>query len=271
MKKIIAALALLGTSPLFALPVLNPGDPALLKKGVIFEDNNRCYSLKVGYLGDFCADRKCKDLDGSVNKFSYYSNSGMLIFNAWDALDLFGYVGTLKYQYQNIQKDTFKIDHLVKAESDANLVWGVGIKAILWKQNFGNCGSTYFGIDAKYQILQPSSMARVWIDSERADPNHSSYRLRDAQVSMGVSQKWNYLAPYFAIKWTHIKGTENKGAYIKDANALFPHISLYRLESANHFGYTIGVSLLSDEKFSATAEISFVDENAFSVSAQLRF
>jgi hypothetical protein len=272
MKKFAAIVGIMMSSSLFSLPVTNIADPSLLKEGIFFEGKCNCFALKLGYLGNFVQNRKVEDITGDINSFGYQSNCGKLTFNAWDLLDIYGYIGTYNYTYKDSRIDFLETkDYFVNAKSQDQLIWGLGTKAILWKHNFGCWGSTYVGIDAKYQIMKPTAFQSVQIDNIAANTNNTSYHAREAQVAMGVAHKIGFVVPYAALKWSYFKAKPNTHAYIQSATALDPKIPIYQLENYTHFGFALGVTLLAKEKISLNGEVLLNDENAFSVNCEVRF
>lgn len=272
MKKYLAILGLTISSSLFSLPVTNIADPSLLKDGVFFDGHCNCFAFKLGYLGNFVQNRKVLDILGNIDTFSYQSNSGVLTFNAWDLLDIYGYLGSYNYQYKDNRKDFLDTaTYYVSARSQDQLIWGVGVKAILWKHNFGLCGSTYLGIDAKYQVMQPTAFQSVQIDNIDASTNNTSFHARESQVALGIAHKIRFVVPYAALKWSYFKAKPNLDAYIQSSTALDPKIPIYQLKSYTHFGFALGLTLLIKDKISLNGEVLLNDENAFSASCEFRF
>lgn len=272
MKKYIALFGTIISSSIFSLPVTNIADPALLKKGVVLAGHCDCFSVKLGYLGNFVQDRNVRDQYGYINSFSYNSNSGLLTFNGWDLVDLYGYAGTYSYTYQNNQKDFLNTArYFVSAQSEEQLIWGLGVKSILWKHNFGNCGSTYVGLDAKYQIMKPTAFQSVQIDHVDAQTNNTSYHSKESQVAFGIAHKLGFVVPYAALKWSYFKAKSNTDAYIQSSAAVNPKIAILELKSYTHFGFALGITLVADERFSLNGEVLLNDENAFTVNFEARF
>jgi hypothetical protein len=270
MKKIFSSVAIFLSSFLHSLPVTNPASPALLKEGLIWGSKCDCYGLKMDYIGDFVNNRYVKDLNGKVSRFSYYSHSGVIIFNAFDLLDVYGWAGVYNYKYNNNQPDTLGVNYLVQASSKNQLVWGLGVKAILWKKNFGACGATYIGIDSKYQVAQPTLFNAAYYNGNNALTDNTNYHTREAQVALGVAHKIGLLVPYAALKWSYFKAKENRGAFIEGMSGS-PIISIYHLKSYTHFGFAAGLTLLVKERLSVGVEYAFNDESSFSINSEVRF
>jgi hypothetical protein len=254
MKKLFTVLtAIVASSAIYAAPVLNPAAPALITDGVFLCDDD-CWGLKAGYRGNFIYNAHLQYIDD----LEYYSNSGVLTLNLWDRVDVYGFVGAASINFFDTATDN---DLLTGYYGSSKTNWGVGVKVVLWESCWGNCGTTYLGIDANYERLPNHNMI-VW---DAADAlRQTSFGFYETQVAIGLSHRiWN-LVPYIAVKWSN-RGINGSLQY--DGTNLSPGSR----NTNKHWGYVIGTTLVDANRMTVTAEARFVDEKALSIGAEFKF
>ena len=165
MKKILL-LPLLLFSPLFALPIGNPMDASLYKKGVFLEDcyDGRCcnpcdpcfswcdaWSFRLGFYDDYVFNRNMElknHGDRDIKDFEIFTNSGYLALNICDRLDIFGTLGATNI---NMDADLAifvplgQPPFIFSIETETAFSWSVGGRLTIW-----NCDCFYFGIEGQY-------------------------------------------------------------------------------------------------------------------------
>jgi len=265
---------LVAGSMLYAMPVLNPAAPALLTDGTFMCDEGQCWGVKFGYRGDFVFNKHFRDEFTHVDHFNLYANEGVLTINLWDRLDIYGFVGAASFDIDTVAQDGLAPatgDYFI-AHSNTTTIGGVGIKAILWETCWGNCGTTYVGLDAQYEWMSPARLNRVSIEGANAATNNSSRRYKEGQVALGISHRICNLVPYVAIKWSKARANNGGlpvGVVVPLAVGDTVNISPYR--SQRSFGYAFGVSLVDAGRMSVTAEARFIDETALTIAGDIRF
>ncbi|MDR3623593.1 MAG: hypothetical protein P4L16_00430 [Chlamydiales bacterium] len=275
MKKLLSVITgLLAGSLLYAMPVLNPGAPALLTDSTFKCDDNACWGIKFGYRGDFVYNKHMRGEWHHVDRFSLYANEGTLALNLWDRLDIYGFVGAANVSVNTSAVDGFDsttIDAFT-AKYNTRTIGGVGIKAILWESCWGRFGTTYIGIDAQYEWMGPAQISRTTIDGTSVAPNNSSRKYKEGQVALGISHRICDLVPYVAATWS--KARANFGGSpigTRVPGALGETVNLSNYENQRQWGFVVGATLVDMGRMSVTAEGRFINETALSVAADIRF
>jgi hypothetical protein len=282
MKKLLTVMtAMVAGSALYAAPVLNPAEPALITDGLFLCDDD-CWGLKAGYRGNFIYDKSFHKSSNSVNNnnhniynFGYYSNSGVLTLNLWDRVDVYGFVGAANIDLDATHKTNDTAVHYVDVSffSKTRTNWGVGAKVVLWETCWGNVGTTYIGLDAVYERLNSASIQHARIIDEThdfGDWTNQGARLGwyETQVSLGIAHRICNLVPYIAVKWSN-GGLNGRGNYDNTDNSY--DFNVPGAHASRHWGYAFGVTLVDANRMTVTAEARFVDETALSVAAEFKF
>lgn len=268
---------------LFSLPVLNPANPDLLRQNTFlcYEDSD-IWSVKLGYRGDFVFDRKMQYFSffapAHITKFSISTNAAMATLNLWKRADIFFYAGAIQPSINekvlfppNIPFVGGNTERVTKRFATRG-VFGVGAKAILWKCNWGNPGTTYISIDGQYEKSEPMNVRLYALnDMPLTFFGRFSMQYREAQIALGLAHRFHNIIPYTAVKWSKVK-TKDLDFYNVFIGFL-PTLMRHRWLETNRrsFGYVVGVTLVDVSCMNITAEARFVDERALSVTADLRF
>ena len=249
---------------LFAMPVLNPADPALLDRGLYLSTSEKL-GIKLGYRGDFIFNRNFCNESKKVEYFSLYSNQVVVTLTLWDRLDIYGFGGPASYDFiMNYNS----LNSSVQGASGPKTLWGVGLKAIIYEKKWSNCSNTYLSIDGQYEGMATNPLRWAKINKQIASTNDFGYYYREAQVSLGIAHRIKQLIPYIAAKWSNGRlSNQNSDVIGQQPNSL----TLDKFKSDNHWGYAFGVTYVDADKMSITAEARFVDETALSIGASLRF
>lgn len=299
MKKLLSVITgLIASSALYALPVLNPAAPALLTDGAFMCGEEGCWGIKFGYRGDFVFDRHLKTRSlvspvapfGSNNvrqRYELYANEGVLTLNLWNLVDVYGFVGAANTRAEGFVPGVIPVNPVIAVTTAdvvqrtcSNTIWGVGIKAVLWDYCWGNCGTTYLGVDGQYESFRPRTPRGV---IENAQPlvflagSNGRIRYQEAQGSIGIAHRICNLVPYVAVKYSRAR-VRNYGPISVlspfDGVTALPVLDTTiasRVSSNQRVGYVVGTSLVDANRMSVTAEARFIDEKALSIAADIRF
>lgn len=272
MKKLLTVITgLVAGSALYAMPVLNPAEPALLTDGVFLCDEGACWGLKLGYRGDFVYDARVRDSVGHINDFQFFSNSVVVTLNLWDRLDLYGFVGPSTYDFEAIRNTSGGAARYVIGNSQLQTLWGIGAKAVLWETCWGNCGTTYIGLDAQYESVSNNQLDRVTSDGATVATNGVGFAFRETQVALGLAHRICNLVPYVAVKWANRSGSINGVGVVGSLVGGGTGVPLGGFRNHGHWGWAFGATLVDANRMSVTAEARFIDERALSVGAEFRF
>jgi hypothetical protein len=265
LKKVFLLIGLsLNTVSSFAMPVLNPADPALLDRSLYLPTCENL-GIKLGYRGDFIFNRNFRNHYQEVDYFSLYSNQVVVVLTLWDRLDVYGFGGPASYDFNMVNNSS---NSSIKGASGPKTLWGTGLKAIIYEKKWCDGSSTYLSIDGQYEGMATNLLKFVKINEQKASTNDFGYYYREAQVSLGLAHRITQLVPYIAAKWSNGRLSINNSDIIgQEPNS----VVLDKLKSNRHWGYAFGVTYVDADKMSVTAEARFVDETALSIGASLRF
>lgn len=268
MKKLLSVITgMIAGSALYAMPVLNPAEPVLVTDGVFFCDDDSCWGLKLGYRGDFVYNRRMESaILGEINDFELYSNSVLVTLNLWDRLDIYGFVGPASYELNNLQANNVT-NVLAHGVSQLGTLWGIGAKVCFYELCWGQCGTTYFGLDAQWEQLTTTGFDRAAIDGATvASTGGMTYK--EAQIAFGVAHRiWN-LVPYLAVKWSNAHTSSRNGFTIGTGGN---STVIQPMNNLEHIGWAMGCTLVDANRMTVTAEARWKDEKALSVSGEFRF
>lgn len=264
MKKLLMMLSgALVASSAYASPVLNPADPVINTEGVFYCCPEDWWALRVGFRGDYVFDRKLQDASHSYDRYSFYSNEGVLTVNFWKRLDLYGFVGATSQDYASKFFMVGGIAELV-GNFETETIWGVGLKALLYHWNWGcDCGTSFITADVNYETVSEAALTTLNYNGTPTDfvgGGVGSNRYRETQVSLAWGHRIKKLIPYIAAKWSN--------AHISRPQDPEPFSGL---ENQQHWGWALGVSLVDVCRMTVTAEARFVDETAMTVTGSFRF
>lgn len=289
MKKIaLVFLTILSSSALYALPVGNPGDPLLLSRGIIWDDDccdrrddyypcDTCgwwswnfFSMRAGYYGDFVFNRDLQLQDfgeSDIEHTEIYTNAGLIVLNFCDRFDIYGAFGGSEIFIQsNGSSFATTPGTRFEIETETDFSWTIGAKL-----TFFQCGCTSFGVDGKYFRTTPTIRRISRGDSVSIYPDDTlQLRYHEWQLGVGIAHRVNMFVPYFGVKWSHAK------ANLDDAVIAVTPITgdtaiLRDLEQQDTWGFVYGVSLIDCERMSLTVEGRIRDEKALHINAQIRF
>ncbi len=262
MKKLLALVTgLVAAGSAFASPVLSPAAAAAHTDGLFFCDDCSCWSLRAGFRGDYVFDRHLSsgNLNGfGVNTYSIFANEGVLTFNLWDRLDIYGLVGAASQSLDLVATPDLVTQHSYQANYSTGTIWGVGARATILEFNLGCCGTSYLGADVNYESIGTVSSSSLLVDGKpAAAPSFGGVQYKEWQVSVQLGHKIAMLTPYIAAKWSN--------AHVNFGNVAGAS------NSGRHWGYAVGVALLDAGRMSVTAEARFVDESAMTITGEFRF
>jgi major outer membrane protein len=279
MKKTLALLAgLVASATAYALPVLNPGIPAIQPESVFLCDDGcgpRCWSLRFGYRGDFIYNAKLEDSTHTIDNYGVYTNAGTLTLNLWNRLDIYGVAGASSQDFESKYANGLTVGATpiayVKANYDTRPSWGVGAHLLLWKKQWRYAGLSYFGFGFEYFTTRIANARSILLDKRAALVGQSgTARYRATQFTLSYGQRIKRLIPYVAIKWSNqrvsLTGTPSNGVTTGDALATF-----LNLKGQRNFGWAVGTTLVDFMRMNITGEARFVDEKAATVTAEFRF
>jgi hypothetical protein len=238
---------------LTAVPVGNPGLPALLEEGFVIQDtawsNPQC-----GFSFDYLFQKRMRSCHSSdflgLNK-GFISGTSEVALITWNIRERFNFqieFGTGQFSYGWQQKNLHILGNIRRG-----LLWGGDAKLIILSVR-----DTTFGLDAQ-------AGGWDWMDgfstyNGLAGSNHVKSILRFWQLGAALTQKIAFFAPYlgFAINRTRFK-----------VSGLSTGTG--RMHARHTLGLFGGCSISNGDRFLMGVEWRGWFEQGISLSAQLRF
>jgi|GEM_PF-403906 len=290
MKKLTLALLLfVAITKVDALPVRNPADAALYRRGLFF--NNECcvapdacfswtdnLSFRLGFSGDYVFDRKMETdqtpyRPGTLAQTKIYTSAGYIALNYCNCLELFSTLGATRMEWLLIDP---MLSPLFPSQSPtavfkSGFSWGVGANLICLQ-----CDYFTVGLEGEYFQTHPELS---YITLTGIYPTQSSITYHEWQVGAGISSILCFcdnaisIVPYLAIKVARAKSTQKfVGDLLRFGSpVVFSDIVLPSLRSTHWLGYAIGATFSLREAIGITVEGRWVDETALSVNGTFRF
>lgn len=230
--------------------------PSLLSEGFFISDES-VVNFRLGFEGDGLINKKMKkdhtlkEIDLSDARWKGQMNTMIVTFNVKERLDLFVQGGAAKWKV-----DFCHDGRRYKGESKDRWVYKVGAKLMVIEAK-----DTGFGVDVMY--LESLAKAAYFLENGIPLTDFPNFRVREWQITAGVSQRLKYFVPYFGISYI--------GAKVKLKP--FPRIAErpIRLEQRLRAGIVLGTSLTMGSFFYLNLEFRAINETAASIVSQARF
>lgn len=273
---------LLLCATVYGLPVGNPAQASLYKRGAFFNpcEVSPCSPLfmfvggldfRAGFYGDSCWNRELEQYifgtaRGTRATSRMKTSAGYVVGNIYGWMDVFGTFGVSTIQVRGNAPIT-QADEI--AFFSPSFSWSVGSHATLYR-----CGPFYIGGAGQYFRTQPDLNSFFNYDSG-ADVffnNTNSTAWEEWQVAFGCTlalenELGTGLAPYAAIKF-------NQGKFVLHGFQ-FTYQGLEHqlpdLEPTDFLGWALGCTLIYLEAMSVTIEGRWLNETGVFVNGQLRF
>lgn len=253
-------LLLLSISPLSAMLVGNPAEPALIEKGVLSKYS--CVSFRVGYLDDWVYKQRFQDefkIEGETHARTFLELStyaGMTTLNFIKRLDIYTLLGSSRMQ---IDEEIF---------TKRAFSWSVGTKLMFLKhKNF------FMGTDIKY--FQTDQKPKYFVIDGAPFNIVSNYKSKyqEVQAALGMSYQISLFVPYVNATYifTHIE-PEPPIILVRFPD-MDEHVDL-ELKSVickKKWGMALGFSLVDLSTAALSFEWRAFNQNAINVNGEIRF
>lgn len=275
MKKLFATVLVIFSSNLaIALPIGNPAEVNFLCTGLW--DRNCDYNcswchdmnFRLGFYGDYVFNRHLtsgnRGNPDDIEHTRIYTNAGYLAA-VWNWLEVFSTLGVTNLFLQTNLSAFNPGDQEPRAEieSASAFSWSLGARAAIWQCRAASLSleGQYFSTDPNVKRLAIQSGAAKYLD-EQVFTRYSEW-----QVGLALSYRINILTPYVGVKWSKAHWDFNNATSVLEQTPVaFPD-----LKADKHFGYAVGVSILSCNLAAVTIEGRFADEKALYINGQIRF
>jgi hypothetical protein len=244
-----------------AAPVGNIATPAVLKKGLVIQNEKGDYGIVAGPEIDVTFDRNLKSQDGDSEAQFYCGKVGILLMDKFIAYSV---LGAAKAEQK------FKIsNNKVKWDTDTNFTWAIGGTVMLWEKAVATPwnGTLRVGVDGRYRQAHLDVDKIKLNDTEYKSTNASvtstHYEFEEWQAALGVSYQVEKLIPYVGVKFSDATG---------DASTTISGTT-YKIDFDNkdNFGIFAGIDFLAADWGTLNVEGRLIDETALTAGATLRF
>jgi hypothetical protein len=265
MRKILFFLFL--TPSLFASPVGNSANPALMQTG-LFSSSNPWIKATTGYLADYVSNMPLTHSSGSANfdpetafkHFGLHSQMAtfsLVLLQRLEAYALLG--GSKEHLKRHDEPATSLFSSLFDFQTSYHFSWAGGVRVVLLQW-----GQTYFSCDASYFTV-PSSQKSFFKFLNRLhlplDPEKQHFYLREWQASAALSSRFWIITPYGGAKYFHAKLHIQEG----------PENSSLNYRNKERIGFFFGTTISITSKFLVNFERRVRDEFAYMFSTQAVF
>ena len=234
----VAALLILLKNFSWAGPVGNTVDPAILSKGLVWENNSVAFIL--GEESDFVSDRKFEAVDAELSfhgirlgatfseRFMFYVLTGM----------------------SDIDFESF--------DTDSGFYWGTGATLVVFEKQITDEDFFRLGFDAKYRgtKFDINTIPGFVV-------NESDWSYHEWQIGFAASFQLFDFVPYAGMKYSDVKSDLS---YTIRSNEYS-----FDLDVEDNFGFFAGIGFNIKDCASFNLEMRFMDEQAVTVGGMIRF
>jgi hypothetical protein len=249
---------------LHGAPVGNTSTPKVIEKG-LFTQSADWLDVRMGYEGDFVADGRMNQYDqgtGRVDTYEQWSNTGTFTLNLVKRIDVYGVLGASKtkadWRFSNSNAGTI---NRAKIETEDNLMWAVGSRAILYEW-----WNASLGLGGRYSACsyQPNQLS---VDGVMQSTSHSHFEWWQWQINMDLSYKISWFIPYVGAKYSQERALLTDFS-VPISGSLSPSNSF---KNRDYLGFYLGCTLSNGHYFMLNLEGRVIDEEAISLSCDFRF
>jgi hypothetical protein len=253
LKKINFIFFLFTATLLQAVPVGNPAEPALIPKGLVFEENPYL-NLRLGYISNYVVKSRFKNQQGIEVNTGYFTYLGKVALNFFERADLYVLVGSTRGNSKQISTSN---NSLVNIEVPSKLMisGGGGIKAILWEYK----ETTFIGFDGKYFRYYPS-IDHMIVNGTPNSFGQTTLKSWQWEFSLALAQKFNYFIPYAGVSYL-----------LSRLKPLPANQYIVNASERTNWGLFVGSTLTKGNTVSLNVEAKFFNQNEYGISAEFRY
>lgn len=252
MKNSLVVWFFIQASSLCALYSGNPTAPSIIEEGFFFCKEN-VVAIKAGYQRDWVFNRGMK----SIDEFSYLEDQGVLTFNFFDRLELYGSLGAASFDITDIPTKGVRNEY----NTHDQFAWGLGLRGIIYAWE-----NISLGADVKYGRAQPT--LRYMTSNGVPTHPHSGSKLNfhEWQIGIGASYQIDIFYPYLTVRYS------NATAHLKHLPPGFLEGTRhFTMKNRRKFGLSLGCTLSNGSRFSGLVETRFIDEQAITLAGEVKF
>ncbi|MCH9620506.1 MAG: hypothetical protein SP4CHLAM17_14640 [Chlamydiales bacterium] len=215
----------------------------------------------------------------SIHLFEMQTDSGEIVFNYRNRLDIFATFGVSSFMIETPQTSfsgtgPTQLQAVVRIETDTDFSWSVGSRGRIWScRNFALAGEAqYFAGKSSISTIDNPFASEFVTYSKLANLKYQEWQFGlGASYQICLSQSIQAL-PYIGLTCSHAWVNMGRSVEpIDDDGTPFSFITLHNLSNQKVVGYAVGVTLAGSECFQFTLENRFASENAIYFNAEVKF
>ena len=254
------------TPSLFASPVGNPANPALIQGGLF--SSNPWIKVSTGYLADYVSNLPLELTHGKADfnpekvfqHFGLHSQMATFSLELLQRLEAYALLGGTKEHLKwHNEPHTSLFSSLFDFQSSYHFSWASGIRVVLlqWGQTYFSCDGSYFTVPSSQKsFFKFLNRLHLPLDQEK-----QHFYLREWQGSAALSSRFWIITPYVGTTYFHAKLHIQGGEENSSLN--------YR--NKDRIGFFYGVTLSITSKFLVNFERRVRGEFAYMFSTQAVF
>ena len=261
----------------FGAPVGNIADPSVLSTGKF--SGERAYGFIAGVETEFVSNRSFTDQDNKL-KFNFYGIKAGAALK--DNLFIYTVLGIGEMEDSKRIPDweparsvaNVRIDR-VEIETDPNLVFGLGITALMYEHKIDEDVFFRIGLDVKYRRISLETDSAIihiinYDSGGQRELYPASYAINmdEYQGALAASLQYENFVPYIGFKISDCNG---------DEKIALKNFAAGNIDYSGNFytngrkGLFLGLTYYISNTFSIGIEGRERDEEAFNITAQMRF
>jgi len=245
----VCALLLFCSSAIYAAPVGNPAEPALLEKE---------YPIKISGTAGNIFRRDLDKGEAKIDETREYV--GKLAFNVKGKVEIYGLLGGV--ESAEYRKDSNIISgSSTDTDLDPALLYGGGASAVIFEKPLWD-GELIIGLDGKYQRFE-ADIGTIAQDNAEQAFTGDSVESQEWQVALGLSYLYGPFVPYCGIKYSDVR--------IEEEVTISSTKYTSKLSSDKVLGGFAGCDFIFNDSAKISVEGRFIDEMALSVGGTFRF
>lgn len=252
-----------------AMPVLNAADPALQNEGIIYSTSQDNWSLRAAFRGDYVYDRVMDSASNSLSYYNLYANEGILTLNIRKRCDLYGFAGRARQGFAGIFVNSVGIKGEVAVSCPSQLIWGFGIKGLLWQTyDCYHRPKSFLSLSLDYESIKKANSSGCTVNGSLANARTlESLLYTETQVSLAWAYKIDFLVPYVALTWNNARANMPLSSITAEGGSFV----ISQIKNRRSWGWVLGTNLVSASCMTIAAEARFITEKALTVVASIRF
>ena len=221
-------------------------------------------NIKASVDADIIFKRELTSAPADTTEAEIEGHNFMVSFH--DVIEPYIKVGT-----SNLRVNWTQHGESIEVETDPGFVWGAGVKAKVWGNDYG----TKLTLDFQYRNIT-LDFEKATIGGSTAGTNSDNFDIKDWQTSLLLSKKYIkpigasdfYVVPYTGLTYSSLEADVN---FTDATNGLL--YSTYDASDENVFGFVLGCDVMPFylSHYLLNLELRLINETALTLGGTLKF